>query len=108
MPHQPPTSGVAVDISERRERLPDSPDEVLVGFDLRINGAALPVPVVAYEVVPGNTGTHVTVTIRADSVTVGSRPSVATAAGRSARTWGTVVRDPREGIPGWTPEVPNV
>ena len=124
------TAGVVVEIVERRAAAPPdvqqqradvvgrlndlgqidastgqvAPD-VLVGFDVRINGVTLPAAVVAYQVTPGDRGPQVTVTFDADSVSVGARPSVSTLAGRVSQSWGAGSPDPRESIPGWEPEV---
>lgn len=74
-------------------------------YDVRVNGTLLPVVAVAYEVVNTDAGPAVTITLPASSVSVGIRPAPTTPEGRAARTWSGNRPDPREGIPGWTPEV---
>ncbi|MFY1595492.1 hypothetical protein [Micromonospora sp. WMMD737] len=82
------------------------PADVLVGFDVTIAGVTLPVPAVAYEVVPGEMGPQVTLTLQADTVTLGAAQPSPVAAARAARsrTWEPTPVDPRRDIPGWAPE----
>lgn len=73
--------------------------DTVTGYKIRINGVDLPVPVDGYEVVATETGPAVTITIGADTVTIGTpKPPKDT-----ARVWGAPSRDPREGVPGWAP-----
>lgn len=83
------------------------PRGTLIGYAIKVNGIALPVAVSAYEVVATEQGPAVMLTLPASSVTIGSGKTVpATPEGRAA-TWGDQRPDPREGIPGWKPEVPR-
>lgn len=95
-----------IDASEG-QMAPGHPDGQLVGYDLTVNGVALPVLVSAYEVVATETGPAVTVTIPANEVQVGvGVPVDEDRKGYVVQTWqGTQRPDPRAGIPGWTPEV---
>lgn len=76
----------------------------VAGFDVSINGSVIAAQIAAYEVVAGAGGTQVILTLAADSVTIG-KPKPATE-GHTASVWGAAGKpDPRERIPGWTPEV---
>lgn len=106
---QPQPPGVTVEIKERRAdkpgRTPDGETYARAGFEVTINGTPIGAPVVAYEVLSGDRDPVVTLTIPVDRVTVGVRP-VDTAQARAGFVWGGAGRpDPRESIPGWTPEV---
>lgn len=125
-----PSGGVAVEITERRVPAPPEVQQqradvahrldqlgqineaegtvatdVSAGYELRINGVPVLAPVVGYEVVAGEHGPMVMVTIPADSLSIGTKPPASTPDHKAARVWGVGQPDPREDIPGWTPEV---
>lgn len=101
MPNKP--DGVAVDITDRWVTAGGEPARA--GYEVRINGAPLPCPVAAYEVMEGDRGPGVVLTVAADRVSVTNRPAPTTVEGRAAATWGAPAPDPRESIPGWTEAV---
>lgn len=58
------------------------------GYDVTVNGVALPCPVVGYDVGEGTDGPVVTLAVAAAAVTVGGKPPVTSPSGRAARVWG--------------------
>lgn len=84
-------------------------DETMQSWVARINGAEF--PIADFGVAPAEDGTTplVSLLLYADSVTVGEQeaesPASVAAESRPA-PWGTPGRpDPREGIPGWSPNL---
>ncbi|RKR92770.1 hypothetical protein BDK92_7250 [Micromonospora pisi] len=87
--------------AEPKAELPGPPT-----FDVRVNGVLIPAVVRGYEIGHSPTGTVVVFTVDADQVSIGRAAPVTTPEGRASRSWGNPAqRDPRESIPGWTPEV---
>lgn len=104
-------TGVTVAIAERRAPAPEGfdgvpPGEVVVGFDVSVAGVSIDAPVVGYEITHGEGGPQVTVTLLADSVSVGAAQPSKVEQARSARqrVWEPAPADPRRNIPGWEPE----
>jgi hypothetical protein len=84
-------------------------DDDLIGYEITVNGQALPVAISGYEVVATAGGPAVTVTIPARTLVVGE-PPVAGARPAHAepeqkaqlRVWGDPdLPDPRANMPGW-------
>lgn len=103
-------TGVTVAIAERRVPAPpeaDSPPtDVVVGFDVSVAGVPIGAPVLGYEITHGEGGPQVTVTLLADSVSVGAAQVSKVEQARSGRrrVWQPASVDPRRNIPGWEPE----
>lgn len=98
-------------------------DDVTAGFTVTVNGSAVQVDGYAIESAPQGGRALVSLLVAADAVQIGvprhdSRessvvvPPWSQPAGKAAEkptnrpgVWGQPAKDPRENIPGWTPEV---
>jgi hypothetical protein len=92
---------------QQRGTSPDAHEPVEPHLVAVIDGTE--VPIAGYAIEPAESGPGVNLVLLPDSVTIGLPPTppvkVPEKTAEPVRVWGSTGRDPREGLPGWTPRL---